>query len=222
MKNPLLLALFIIGLCLFILFYVISSLFYKKRHKNKYHFYQMFPYEFNYPRVFKENLYGNIILFLGGFSIIAFYEINPINSLYRIIAIVASILITMLLILLVLLPLRYLKTHMVLSTLSMVLSAVLPLFNLFLALNQMKISTEAVNKTLCIISMIISGLLSLSMLLLILNPKMTFKIYLDKEIDEEGNEMFKRPKVIYLALNEWWSIFIFFLSPLSVLLINLL
>ena len=222
MKNPLLLALFILAICLFIIFYLVSALFYKKRHNTKYHFYQMFPYEFNYPNVFRPNFYGNIIMVLACLAVIGFYEINPLQSIYRIVAIILSIVITMLIILLLLLPLRYLRTHMVLSTVLMTISASLPLFNLFAALQEFKATTVEINKVMCIISMVVSGLLSLTMLLLILNPKLSFKIYYDKDIDEEGKEVFKRPKIIHIALAEWWAIFVFFLSGLGVLLINLL
>ena len=57
------------------------------------------------------------------------------------------------------------------------------------------------------------------MIVLILNPRMTFKIYAEKETDENGNEVLKRPKVIAVALSEWWAIFVYFLSPLSILLL---
>ena len=73
MKNPLLLALFIIGFALFVIFYFVSSFFYKKRHKIQYHFYQMFPYEFNYPTTFKENVYGNILFVLATLCVTSFY-----------------------------------------------------------------------------------------------------------------------------------------------------
>lgn len=222
MKNPLLLALFILGICLFVLFYFVSSLFYKKRHQIKYHFYQMFPYEFNYPYVFKENFYGNILMVLSCLCVVAFYELNPISSIYRIITIAISISLTTLIIGLLLLPLRYLKTHMVISTVLMAVSASLPLFNLFFALEQYKTMFDDANRVLCVISVIISGLLALAMLLLILNPKLSYKIYMDKSLDEEGKEIFIRPKVIFIALNEWWSIFTFFLSPISILLITLI
>lgn len=222
MKNPLLLALFVLGACLFVLFYFVSALFYKRRNKSKYHFYQMFPYEFNYPNIFMANFYGNILMVLSCLSVVAFYEINPFNSLYKIAAMILSILLTMVFIVLLLLPLQYLRTHMTLSVVSMALSAILPLFNLFLALEQYKTLTENTPQNLCVISIIVSGLLSLSMLLLILNPKLSFKIYLDKTLDEKGNEVFIRPKVIPIALNEWWAIFVFFVSPLSVLLISII
>ena len=222
MKNPLLLALFILGICLFTLFYFVSSAFYKKRHKNKYHFYQMFPYEFNYPYVFKPNFYGNILMVLSCLCVIAFYELNPISSIYRIITIAISITLTTLIIGLLLLPLRYLRTHMILSTILMAISAALPLFNLFFALEQYKTMFEDANRVLCVISVVISGLLALCMLLLILNPKLSYKIYMDKSLDEEGKEVFVRPKIIFIALNEWWSIFTFFLSPISILLLTII
>ena len=222
MANPLLLAVLVLGLVLFVVFNIVSRAFYKHRHGDKYHFYQMFPYEFNYPAVFKENPYGNFLFIFAAFAITAFYIINPYSSIYRILALVASIVFTMLLICLIMMPLFYLKTHMVLSCVAMVLSMVLPLFNLFQAMNQKEIAGSQAQNILCIVSMVFSGLLSIVMLLLILNPKLTFKIYLDKTLDENGKEVLKRPKVIFLALNEWVSIFVYFLSPIGIMLISII
>ena len=214
MQNPLLLTIFIVGASLFILCYLVSALFYRKRHETKYHFYSMFPYEFNYPHVFKDNLYGNILFGASCFSIATFYILNPISSLYTYISLGLGIIITMLFLCLLLMPLQYLRTHIALSTVAMTLSVALPLFNLLNALDQMKISN---NKALCIVSMVISGLLAASMLILILNPKMTYKIYYEKETTPEGKEIMKRPKIIPVALSEWWSIFTFIASPLAIL-----
>ena len=214
MQNPLLLTVFIVGASLFILCYLVSALFYKKRHETKYHFYQMFPYEFNYPHVFKENLYGNLLFGASCFCIAAFYILNPISSLYTYFSLALGIIMTMLFLCLLLMPLQFLRTHIALSTVSMVLSAALPLFNLLNALEQMKVST---NKVLPIVSMVISGLLALLMIALILNPKMTYKIYYEKEVTPEGKEIAKRPNVIFIALTEWWAIFTFVASPLAML-----
>ena len=222
MQNPILLVLFVLGLLLLATFYFVSALLYKSRHQQKYHFYQMFPYEFNYPSVFKDNPYGNVLFILGGFAVVIFYIFNPYSSIYRIVTIVIAIVFVMILICLIMMPLNYLRTHMVLSITSMTLSMALPLFNFFLALNQYKIEPESIKRIMCIISMVISGVLALIMIALILNPRLTFKIYVDKETDSSGNEVLKRPKVIYLALSEWMAIFIFFLSPLGVLLISIL
>lgn len=224
MKNPLLLAVFVLAIFSFVIFNIVSRIFYKNRHKEKYHFYNMFPYEFNYPAVFKENPYGNFLFIFSSFAIAVFYILNPYSdSIYRIIALIASIAFTMVLICLVMMPLSYLKTHMVLSIVSMLLAMVLPLFNLFLALEQKKTGLfDQTQYVMAIISIVVSALLSLTMLLLILNPKLSFKIYSIKEVDAEGNEVLKRPKVIVIALTEWISIFVYFLSPISLLLISLI
>ena len=224
MKYPVLLAVYVLALFAFAIFNIVSRVFYKNRHKDKYHFYNMFPYEFNYPSVFKENPYGNFLFIFSGFAVAVFYILNPhTESMYRTIAIIAAIAFTMVLICLIMMPLYYLKTHMVLSIGSTILAMVLPLFNLFLALAQRK--TGLLNQAqdvLAIISIVVSGILSAVMLLLILNPKLSFKIYYEKAVDVNGKEIMKRPKVIYLALNEWMSIFVYFLSPLGVLLISLI
>ena len=84
-----------------------------------------------------------------------------------------------------------------------------------MAFDKYKIDVNQLDKTLSIISMIISGLLALSSVILILNPKLSFKIYYDK--DNDGNA--RRPKIIHLALTEWLAIFTYFASPLAVVLL---
>ena len=222
MQNPLLLALFILGICLFAVFYFVSAAFYFRRHKTKYHFYKMFPYEFNYPNVFRHNIYGNLLIVLACLCVIAFYNINPLHSIYSIIGIVISIITTMLIIVLLLFPIRYLKTHMVVSCVLMTFGAAAPLFNFFSAYSQLKIVESDIGRALCFVSMSISAVLAISMLVLIINPKLTFKIYMDKTVDEQGNEQLERPRLIFMALSEWWAIILFFLSPLAILLLVIL
>ena len=182
----------------------------------------MFPYEFNYPAVFKENPYGNFLFIFSGFAICAFYILNPYSSIYRIGSLVIAIIFTMILICLIMMPMTYLRTHIFLACASMVLSMALPLFNFFLAFEQRKIEIDQLKSTLTIVSMVFSGVLAVTMMLLILNPKLTFKIYYVKEINNEGKEILKRPPVIFLALTEWMAIFVYFLSPISILLISLI
>lgn len=222
MHNLPLLTVLLIASFSFIVFNFVSRFFYKKRHNTKYHFYQMFPYEFNYPAVFKENPYGNFLFIFSGFAICAFYILNPYSSIYRIGSLVISIIFTMILICLIMMPMTYLRTHIFLACASMVLSMALPLFNFFLAFEQHKIEIDQLKNTLLIVSMVFSGVLAVTMMLLILNPKLTFKIYYVKEINNEGKEILKRPPVIFLALTEWMAIFVYFLSPISILLISLI
>ena len=222
MQNPALLTVLFIALFTFIVFNIVSRYFYKKRHQTTYHFYQMFPYEFNYPAVFKENPYGNFLFIFSGFAICAFYILNPYSSIYKIGSLVISIIFTMILICLIMMPMSYLKTHIFLSCASIVLSMALPLFNFFLAFEQHRVELDQLKSALCIVSMVLSGILAVIMMLLMLNPKLTFKIYYRKEIGEDGKEILKRPPVIFLALTEWMAIFVYFLSAIPVLVICLL
>ena len=221
MLNPLLIALFCVGIVLIFAFYLISKKLYEERHKETYSFWRMFPYEFNYPSVFKENIWGNLLFIFACLTVVALYITNPYGDLYRIIGIVISIVFTMVSICILLMPMNYLRTHLTLSVISMTLSLALPLVNIFLGYTDFIFYENITSRVLSVIAMVISGLLALAMLVLIFNPKLTFKIYLDKEVDADGNEVFKRPKIIFLALNEWMSIFIFFLTPLAIVLVNI-
>ena len=182
----------------------------------------MFPYELNYPSVFKENIWGNVLFIFGCITVVVFYILNPHDSTYRVVNIALSIVQTMVFLCLLLMPLYYLRTHLVLSILAMTLSVAVTLVNLLFGYSYFKVFTDNASRVLAIISMVVSGLLALTMLVLILNPRLSFKIYLDEETDSSGNEVLKRPKVIFLALNEWVSIFILFLSPISILLLSLI
>lgn len=222
MENPILLALFLLGLSLFFIFYIVSAAFYKRRNDTKYHFYQMFPYELNYPSFFKENIYGNVIIVLACIATMAFYEMAPIRTIYAILAMVLSIVVTMMIVLLILLPIKYLKTHMVIASLEMTLCSALPLINLLFALERYKVATSDAYRVLSIISMALSALFALAMLVMVLNPKLSFNIRAIKKVDENGNETYERPKVILMALVEWCGILTFFISPLAVLLLYII
>ena len=221
MKNPFLLPLFCVGVFLIVAFYIISKTLYKARHKETYSFWRMFPYELNYPSVFKENIWGNFLFIFACLTVVAFYIMNPNGDLYRVIGIIISIVFTMVSVCLLMMPMNYLRTHLVLSIFLMTLSLALPLFNMFLAYADYTFYENQASRVLSIISMVVSGILALIMLVLIMNPKLTFKIYLDKRTDSEGNEVLVRPRVIFLALNEWMAIFIYFLTPLAIVLVNI-
>lgn len=222
MKYPAILTITVIALFSFIVFNAVSRFFYKKRHHTKYHFYQMFPYEFNYPTVFKENPYGNFLFLFSGFAVCVFYILNPYDSIYKVGSLIISIVFTMILLCLTMMPMVYLRTHIFLACGSMALSLALPLFNFFLAFSQFKGETDQLKAALCIVSTVLSGVLAATMMVLILNPKLSFKIYYRKEIDINGQEVLKRPPVIYLAMTEWMAIYIYFFSIVPVLLICLL
>ena len=84
----------------------------------------------------------------------------------------------------------------------------------------LKVATESSDKAIYITAIVVGIILSLAMLIFSLNPKATYKIYLDKSVDKNGNEVMMRPSFIPIAFNEWWSIITFVLSPIPFIIIN--
>ena len=117
-------------------------------------------------------------------------------------------------------PLRYLKFHIAISSLAMVFSIGISALICFIAINKLKIVVGNTNQALSIIAIIVSALLGIIMLLFAFNPKATYKIYYEKETDENGNEKLIRPKFIPMAFNEWLTIITFLLSPLGLVILT--
>lgn len=218
------LALLLSGLLFFVGGYCISSVFYFNKHQVKYSLFRMFPYEFNYPSSFKNNIYGNIAFIIGmlgivGSGVFCLLKEQTALSVTNIVIIVLLISSTGLICFLFFMPLYYLRTHMIVSSLMMVLSMAIPALISFNAINQLKVALTTANKALSISALVISVLLAIAMLLFTFNPKATYKIYLEKAVDENGQEKVVRPHFIPMAFNEWLSIIIFALSPIGIILL---
>ena len=226
--KPLLIALFCVSLLFLFAAYRVSCFFYYKKHQTKYHFYKMFPYEFNYPRVYNDNIFGNSLFILGLISLVAFYTFF-FNSSYcygtvtGVSMLIIIIIDAVLFLSLLLMPLNYLRTHAFTAIFSLTLSTVLPMLQVFYAFQSLQ-NHQFIDHPyyMDIIAIVVSGLFALFMLLNLLNPKASFKIYMDKALDSEGKEVFIRPRIIYMAFNEWASILMTFLSPLSLILLIIL
>ena len=226
--KPLLITLFVLGLLFLFAAYRVSSFFYFKKHQSKYHFYQMFPYEFNYPLVFKGNIYGNILFiialgFLSAFYIVFSNSTFATNSVTTITMVIFIIIVSTAFLALLLMPLNYLRTHAIVAILSLTIATVLPLLIVFYIYQSIQ-NHQKFNEPyyMDVISIVLAGLMAVFMLVVLLNPKATFKIYMDKALDSEGKEMFIRPRIIYMAFNEWIAIFTTFLSPLPLVILILL
>ena len=218
------LAIFLASLSLFVGGYFLSSAFYYKKHDVKYSFKRMFPYEFNYPNSFKRNIYGNIALVLSMLGVIVFYiyKMSNINSnsitIYVLVAL--SIITAALIGCLLFMPLQFLRTHMIVSTLAMTLSFAMPALNALLGYEAFRIHEVDTAKVLSVISMVVGAILAVVMIIFLFNPKATYKIYLDKSVDKDGNEVMARPKFIPIAFNEWWAIITYMLSPLPLVILS--
>jgi hypothetical protein len=218
------LAIFLASLSLFVGGYFLSSAFYYKKHDVKYSFKRMFPYEFNYPNSFKRNIYGNIALVLSMLGVIVFYiyKMSNINSnsitIYVLVAL--SIITAALIGCLLFMPLQFLRTHIIVSTLAMTLSFAMPALNALLGYEAFRINEVDTAKTLSVIAMVVGAILAVVMIIFLFNPKATYKIYLDKSVDKDGNEVMARPKFIPIAFNEWWAIITYMLSPLPLVILS--
>ena len=218
------LALFVISLLFFVGGYFFSSTFYFHKHQVKYSFKRMFPYEFNYPSSFKNNIYGNIAFIVAILSLLSFYiywlTINGTTNVTNIMITALAVSMAGFICCLFFMPLQFLRTHMIISTLAMVISLGIPAMVCFAIMAKYRIVTAQSDQTLCIVGLVLSALLALTMLVFILNPKATYKIYLEKSVNENGQEVMARPKFIPMAFNEWWSIVTFFLSPIGLVIIS--
>ncbi len=218
------LAIFLASLSLFAGGYFLSSAFYYKKHDVKYSFKRMFPYEFNYPNSFKRNIYGNIALVLSMLGVIVFYiyKMSNINSnsitIYVLVAL--SIITAALIGCLLFMPLQFLRTHIIVSTLAMTLSFAMPALNALLGYEAFRIHEVDTAKALSVVAIVVGALLAVVMVIFLFNPRATYKIYLDKSVDKDGNEVMARPKFIPIAFNEWWAIITYVLSPLPLVVLS--
>jgi len=224
MPGLITISIFLASLALFVGGYFLSSAFYYKRHDVKYSFKRMFPYEFNYPNSFKRNIYGNIAIVLSMVGIIVFYiyKMSNTNSqsitIYVLVAL--SIITAALIGCLLFMPLQFLRTHIILSTLAMTSSFAMPALGALLGYESLKMVELNYEKALSIIAIVTGAILAVTMVVFLFNPRATYKIYLDKSVDKDGNEVMARPKFIPIAFNEWWAIFTYMLSPLPLVILS--
>ena len=218
------LAIFLLALAFFVGGYLLSAAFYFKKYDVKYSFKRMFPYEFNYPTTFKNNIYGNIafiISLLGGIAFYIYFLSTRAKPEIPLIVVTAmAVLVVVCISCLLFMPLQFLRLHMTVSTLSMVISFAMPALNCCYLYPLIKNATDSGDRAIYLIAFVVGAILALAMLVFLLNPKATYKIYYDKVLDEQGNEQMVRPRFIPIAFNEWWSVVTFLLSPIPLIIIS--
>ncbi len=224
MPGLLPLCIFAVTLTFFVGGYFFSSTFYFKKHDVKYSFTRMFPYEFNYPNAFKNNIYGNIAFIISIIGTIAFYicYLNTQqvgNNVPSFVLVIVAFLISVTTCCLLFMPLQFLRMHIMMSTLTMTCAFAMPALACCIIYPQFKDAISCTKVT-YLVAFIIGAVMSLAMLIFLLNPRATYKIYMDKSEDKDGNIVMTRPKFIPMAFNEWWAIFTFILSPIPLLIIS--
>ena len=223
MTSVISLLIVLISLSFFMLGIFLSSSFYFKKHDVKYSFVRMFPYEYNYPNSFRNNVYGNVafIVSLVGMIVFYIYSSTVVNKadVTLIVLSVAAVALSGFIACLFFMPLQFLRTHMILSTLAMVFAFAVPALECCYIYPYFK-NMVGDEKIIYLVAFIVGVVIALTMLIFLFNPKATYKIYLDKSVDKDGNEVFARPKFIAMAFNEWWSIFNLFISSLPLIIIS--
>ena len=96
----------------------------------------------------------------------------------------------------------------------------MPALNALLGYEAFRMAEVDHTKALSVIAMVVGALLAVVMIIFLFNPKATYKIYLDKSVDKDGNEVMARPKFIPIAFNEWWAIITYVLSPLPLVVLS--
>ena len=202
----------------FVLYYVFSSLNYKRRFKEQYDLRNHFPYEFNYEGRFSDNILGNIcLLFSSAFSLAVFAvaTADKYNNGFVIAALGSGSLLAILAVVINFVPLKYIKAHilfMVLLFVSAFASPALIGFAFFRHFQDFK-------DTISLVLFIVSVTVALFLFVLIMNPKLSLNIPMKKATDEKGNEYYVRPKIIVIAFSEWMMLYSMLISELLIVLL---
>lgn len=202
----------------FIIYFVLSCVNYRRRFNEQYDVRNHFPYEFNYEGRFSDNLLGNIALILcGAFSIASFIFAGAqmhLNGLL-ISAVGAGTLLSVLLVIINFVPLKTMKAHLLFLVLLFVSAFATPTLLGFTFFEHYQIYQDAISLVLFIVSIAVGGFI----FIMIMNPKLSFRITMQKATDEKGNEYFVRPKFIVVAFSEWLILFSLLLTQLILIIL---
>lgn len=201
---------------------VLSKKNYKSRFNIDYSLKNMFPFEINYEGHFGDNLFGNIALSLSTVFLIVFYatfDTSHTNG-FATFTLISGIFSAVLSLILYFVPFKNLKTHVALSTFLFVFS-----FMLSISISLLNVFYWNQNHSvLNLVAAIIGGLIVLSILILIINPKLSLRVEGEEIKDESGETRIVRPKRIPYAYTEWAVMMTVFMSsvPLIIYLISIL
>ena len=202
----------------FILHLTSSTALYKKRFEHTYDVRNHFPYEFNYQSPFNINLLGNIALILASALSVGFFSLTAtkVNTNgYVLYSLIAGCIYSILICVIHFIPLKYMKTHLIFTVLLLASAFVSPCAIGLGAIAHYQDTKEVFSLVIFIISMVVGGFY----FLLAMNPKLSPNIKMIAAKDEQGNEIYLRPKFIVMAFSEWMAIFGLALSHILLILL---
>lgn len=188
---------------------------YEQRFKQRFSLKNMFPFELNYESKFVDNILGNVFLVLSSAIFIAFYTTfeGSHSEGFAIFIFISGVFAGVLHIVLLFLPTKYIKTHIFFVTLTFAIDFMLTACTAILNFNYYRDSQNIFN----LIGMIYSIVLCLGVFVLVMNPKLSFKIKGKEVKDEKTNEVIlTRPDWIMIAFTEWVIPFITYANMFGV------
>lgn len=188
-----------------------------KKHDPNFSFRNYFPYEY-FNKLSKIFAFIFVISLFASLSTILPYSVDLGNNFILLIVITFVIgLSGVTSFVNMSLPLKYMKEHMIVSTIQMAssfLSIALATVRLFLAYS---IESRFNQGTLYLCFGVLGAILSILMLVVIFNPKLKDWTKLDV-INVNGEKTYSRPKFVSLAYSEWISLLILLFSQILFLI----
>ena len=203
------------SMVLFFLFMLVSMNAYKKRWDRKYDIRNTFPYELNYQQRFTDNIMPNAILTLAVATSIALYAFFDIKHLSGaiIVTLACGCIASIIIFFMFFLDIRFIRFHIVMFALLAISTFGCPASIAVICYQKYQTTLNVYY----IVIAIISAVFALFAFALIMNPKLTFQLQMEKAQGVDGKEVLVRPKFFVLAISEW--IFIFTLLASDVLLL---
>lgn len=190
---------------------------YEQRFRQRFSFKNMFPFELNYESKFVDNILGNIFLVLSSAVFIAFYTTftGSHSEGFGIFIFIAGTFAGVLHVILLFLPTKYIKTHIFFLTLTFAIDFMLCASTAIYNFTYYRDSKNVLN----LIGMIYGIILTLGIFVLVMNPKLSFKIKGKEVVDETTKEVtITRPDWIMIAFTEWVIPFIAYANMIGVIL----
>lgn len=204
---------------IFFAFHLVASFSnYQQRFAEKYDMRNHFPYEFNYESPFSLNILGNVALIMACAISVAFYSLTAVKintNGYILYTLISGIIYSILVAVIHFIPLKVMKTHLIFSVLLLGAS--------FIAPSSVAIGAFAeyrdTNQVFPLIIFIIAVIIAVFYFATAMNPKLSPNIKMIVGKDNEGKEIYLRPRFIVMALTEWFDVIGLFINQLLLLLL---
>ena len=204
----------------FMMFMLFGIRSYQNRYKDiKYDIRNTFPYEMNYQLKYLDNVLPNVLLtlyILTSVCFFAFFDIKNLN-VFTVFMMASGILLAIVSFFMFFADLKYIRLHLLLVTMLSVSAFASTAFIAVYGFNSFKNDTNI----LALVIAILAAIFGLFIFILMMNPKLNFRLEMKKAVTPEGKEILVRPKYFVMAFTEWLFIFSIFIDQILILILYL-